>query len=151
MSLAGSPIDECVQKCMINDGRVSMHLEMEEIEERTREKGPITWRGTIFRAAAPWVLIEPISPSSYWASLTNLRIFLANLKPSALAALHEMINMFDERPTYAPICISTVGMSLILKNIFINTALWFLLAIQHYDIFFTYSCLRTKITKIFFQ
>lgn len=42
MSLAGSPIDECVQKCMINDGRVSMHLEMEEIEERTWEKGPIT-------------------------------------------------------------------------------------------------------------
>lgn len=66
MSLAGSPIDECVQKCMINDGRVSMHLEMEEIEEKTREKGPITWRGTILGAAAPWVLIEPISPSSYF-------------------------------------------------------------------------------------
>lgn len=81
------------------DGRVSMHLEMEETEERTREKGPITWRGTILGAAAPWVLIEPISPSSHWTSLTNLRIFLANLKPFALArgTEHEMINMFKKK------------------------------------------------------
>lgn len=39
VSLVGCSIDECVQKCMINDGRVSMHFEMEEIERRRKNLG----------------------------------------------------------------------------------------------------------------
>lgn len=47
MSLAGSPIDECVQKCMINDGRVSMmHLETDEIGRRRKKLGKRTNRMT---------------------------------------------------------------------------------------------------------
>lgn len=54
MSLAGRPIDECVQKYVINDGRVSMHLEMEEVERRRKDLGEGTNRMTAHNRRGSW-------------------------------------------------------------------------------------------------